>query len=298
MSSRINDGLWAWKQKENNNRMIAFQQGGTAPVERGTVELSYFGGSCFRITSPAGLSVLIDPWRNPPWGNWDWFLYDFPALQVDVAISTHAHFDHDGLHAVSANVLLDRLVGTYAFADVKITGIADKHVSDSSHNVHDWAEMTRRLTNMKTAPPDNWRSFDNSLIVVEVAGLRILHWGDNRPNPPDAVWDQIGHVDIALLPIDGSQHVLSYPQIADVIAQLGTHIIVPHHYYAWDIMTRGSTLLPADEWVRERPDARWLSEGTVALETDYVKGCAGQVIYFGGNVAFAKPDPKANKVGA
>ena len=297
VSSRINDGLWAWKQPDNNNRMIAFQ---SAEPQRaaGEIELAYFGCSSFRITTPAGLTVLIDPWRNPPWGNWDWFLYDFPALQVDVALSTHAHFDHDGLHAVSANVLLDRLVGTYAFADVKITGIADKHVTDSSHNVYDWAEMTRRLTNMVTDPPDNCRSFDNSIILVEVAGLKILHWGDNRPNPPDAVWDMIGQVDIALLPIDGSQHVLSYAQVDKVIGRLQPHIVVPHHYYTWDVMTRGSTLLPADAWVKSRPDPRWLDQGSVKLAPDYVKAQHGKVIYFGGHVAFAKPSTKTDKVGA
>jgi L-ascorbate metabolism protein UlaG (beta-lactamase superfamily) len=297
VSSRINDGLWAWKQPENNNRMIAFQAGKPERTA-GEIELAYFGCSSFRITTPEGLTVLIDPWRNPPWGNWDWFLYDFPALQVDVAVSTHAHFDHDGLHAVSANVLLDRLVGTYAFADIKITGIADKHVTDSSHNVYDWAEMTRRLTNMITDPPNNCRSFDNSIILLEVAGLKILHWGDNRPYPPDAVWDMIGRVDIALLPIDGSQHVLSYAQVDKVIGKLQPHIVVPHHYYTWDVMTRGSTLLPPDEWVKSRPDQRWLDEGSVKLPTDYVKAQHGKVICFGGNVAFAKPSTKADKVGA
>jgi len=299
VSSRINDGLWSWKQKENNNRMIAFQAGGShRAVNAGTIELAYFGCSAFRITSPAGLTVLIDPWRNPPWGNWDWFLFDFPRTEVDVAISTHAHFDHDGLHAVSANVLLDRLVGTYTFADVKITGIADKHVSDSSHNAHDWAEMTRRLTSIETNPPNNWRSFDNSLIVVEVAGLKILHWGDNRPNPPREVWDGIGQVDIALLPIDGSQHVLSYPQVGEVIDKLGARIVVPHHYYVWDVMTRGSTLLAADAWVKSKTHARWLGEGAVTLTPQYVKAQMGTVIYFGEHVAFAKPSVKADKVGA
>lgn len=298
MSSRINDGLWAWKQKENNNRMIAFQAGGLQRGGGGKIELAYFGCSCFRITTPAGLTILIDPWRNPPWGNWDWFLFDFPAIQVDVAISTHAHFDHDGLHGVSANTLLDRLVGTYEFADVRITGIADKHVSDSSHNVYDWAEMTRRLTSMGTTPPDNWRSFDNSMILVETAGLKILHWGDNRPNPPDEVWDRIGKVDIALLPIDGSQHVLSYPQIDNVIERLGARVVVPHHYYVWDVMTRGSTLIAADAWVKSRSDARWLDAGAVKLAPDDVKAQQGKVIYFGENVAFAKPGTRTDKVGA
>ena len=80
VSSRINDGLWAWKQPDNNNRMIALQSG---KPER--------NGRCHRARL---LRVLLvphhhargahrpdRPWRNPPWGNWDWFLYDFPACR-------------------------------------------------------------------------------------------------------------------------------------------------------------------------------------------------------------------------
>jgi len=128
MQDRRNEGLSSWKQKENHNRMIALQERALFVEADGAIELAYFGGSAFKITSPAGLTMMIDPWRNPPWGNWDWYLQDFPNVQVDIGLSTHAHFDHDALHALSANMLLDRLTGTYEFADVKIIGIADKHV--------------------------------------------------------------------------------------------------------------------------------------------------------------------------
>ena len=299
MKDRRHEGSWAWKQSENNNRMIAFADATPAVEETaGGLELAYFGGSCFRLTAPSGLSLLIDPWRNPPWGNWDWYLYDFPPVVVDVALSTHAHFDHDGLHAVSASTVLDRLVGTWQFADVRITGIADKHVSDSSHNAYDWAEMTRRLTAMGTRPPDNWRSFDNSLLIVETGGLRVLHWGDNRPDPPDSVWDRLGQVDIVLLPVDGSQHVLSYGQADRIAERLGARLIVPHHYHIWDLTTRGSTLLPPDPWVNAKPGSRWVAGGSVRLRREDVMSCSGQALCFGEEVAFAKPSTRIGQVGA
>ncbi len=298
MKDRRDEGLWGWKQKENNNRMIALQERALAPGGEGAVVLAYFGGSAFRITSPAGLTIMIDPWRNPPWGNWDWYLYDFPAEEVDIGISTHSHFDHDGLHILRASTLLDRPVGTFTFADVKITGIADKHVSDSSQNVYDWAQKTRALTEVQTTPPDNWRSFDNCMILVEVAGLRILHWGDNRPNPPDHVWDVLGSVDVALLPIDGSQHVLSYDQVEQVASRLAAKVIVPHHYYVWDVTTRGSTLLPPNQWVDARLGSRWLTSGSVVLTKTEIEPHSGQALCFGEHVAFAKPDPKGAKRGA
>jgi L-ascorbate metabolism protein UlaG (beta-lactamase superfamily) len=300
LSKRIDEGLWAWKQTSNNNHMIALQSGQAtaAPAAADApIELAYFGGSAFRITAPSGLTLMLDPWRNLPSGNWDWYLYDFPPERVDIALSTHAHFDHDGVHVLDANVILDRLVGTFSFADVTIHGIADKHVTDSSHNAYDWADKTRRLTGLKTAPPDNCRSFDNSLLLIEVAGLRILHWGDNRPNPPDTVWQRLGAVDIALLPIDGSQHVLSFPQVAQIAARLRAKIVVPHHYAIWDLTTRGSTLLPPDGWMEAQSDRRHLTQGTVSLHPSYVRDQAGLAMCFGEHVAFDKQARRVRPTG-
>ena len=286
MKDRREEGLWAWRQKENNNRMIAFQERELSLATKGAIELAYFGGSAFRITSPAGVTIMIDPWRNPPWGNWDWYLQDFPAVEVDIGISTHAHFDHDGLHFLNANTLLDRPVGTYEFGDVKIIGIADKHVSDNSHNAYNWAELTRRLTTMQTNPPNNCRSFDNCLVVVEVAGMRILHWGDNRPNPPESVWNKISDIDIALLPADGSYHVLSAQHLQEIAQRISAKVIVPHHYAIWNVTTRASTLLPPDPWVDQQKNVRWLDHGSAKLDSAYVKEQAGTVICFGEHVAF------------
>lgn len=298
MKDRSEEGLWAWRQTENHNHMIDLQERSPNSSSDGSVELAFFGGSAFRVTSPAGLTMMIDPWRNPPWGTWNWYLYDFPRVEVDIALSTHAHFDHDGVHLLSANVILDRLIGTYQFADVKITGIADKHVSDSSHNAYDWAEMTRRLTPMRTNPPDNCRSFDNCMLLIEVGGMKILHWGDNRPNPPQRIWDTIGEVDIALLPIDGSQHVLSYAQVDAVAERLKARLIVPHHYGIWDLTTRGSTLLPPDSWMKGRKDAMWTEGGSIRLEPQFVKQQKGRALCFGEHVAFEKPLPAASRKGA
>ncbi len=292
MTDRRNDGLWAWRQTENHNHMMELQAADIAKPSGSAIELGHFGGSAFKITTPAGLTIMIDPWRNPPWGTWDWYHYDFPAEKVDIGISTHAHFDHDGLHMLSAHTLLDRLIGTYEFADVRITGIADKHVSDSTHNVHDWAGLTRRLTNIGTRPPDNWRCFDNCLVLIETAGMRILHWGDNRPDPPEHVWNKIGKIDIALLPIDDSFHVLGPSQIDDIIDRLDAKVVIPHHYFIWDITTRGSTLRSPKQWVDARPDAIWTDTGSIKLEREFVASQRHRVICFGEHVAFNKPDPK------
>ena len=299
MTDRSREGLWAWKQSENNNRMIALQSGEIQPDEKpDVIKLAYFGGSCFRITTPSGMTLMVDPWRNPPWGGWDWYLYDFPRSEVDIGLSTHAHFDHDNLHALHASTLVDRLVGRFEFSDAVVTGIADKHVSDSTHGVYDWAGLTRKLTPMETVPPDNWRSFDNSILVIETAGLRILHWGDNRPNPPEAVWTALGLIDIALLPIDGSQHVLGYEHVATVRDRLKPHITVPHHYFVWNITHRASTLLPPNDWMETSENARFTDSGEIALTAEQVKSEDNLALCFGEKVAFDPSEQLAKKFGS
>ena len=65
----IDTGLSAWRMASNHNRMIDLQRDPPTKVV-GPVELAYFGSSAFRITSPGGITVMVDPWRNFPSRRW------------------------------------------------------------------------------------------------------------------------------------------------------------------------------------------------------------------------------------
>ncbi len=287
--AEIDSGPNAWQSQANHNRMMELQQGTASSSSPGPVELAHFASSAFRVTSPKGLTVMIDPWRNHPKRHWDWYIRDFPMTAVDVGVSTHAHFDHDALNRLDAHVLLDRPIGTFTFLDVTITGIADKHSIDSSAGTYDFVKVHRELHGVDVIPPNNPRSWDNVLVVVETGGLRILHWGDNRHNPPEHVWQRLGRIDVALLPVDGSQHVMSFPATDAIIQRLQPRIVVPHHYYIWDVTQRQSTLMPADTWVKARPH-RLLSEPTTTYTRESLDAltAATRVDFFGDHVAFDK----------
>jgi L-ascorbate metabolism protein UlaG (beta-lactamase superfamily) len=258
------------------------------PAAHSEVELAYFGSSAFRIRSPKGLTIMIDPWRNHPLRNWDWYLADMPMTAVDIGVSTHAHFDHDALNRLDAHVLLERLIGTYQFLDVSITGIPDKHATASGFGLYDFKKVHEQLNGVDIEPPHNPRSWDNCLVVVETAGLRILHWGDNRHDPPPHVWDALGRIDIVLLPVDGSQHVMSFEMTAEIIERLKPRVIVPHHYYIWDLTQRASTLLPADNWVAAQPRSRKLDGAFCRYTFTDLARQEATVDFFGEHVAFDK----------
>ncbi len=291
--TQINNGLNTWQLMSNHNNMIELQKkihnGEALPSDK-SVEIAFFGSSAFRITSPAGISVMCDPWRNFPTRNWDWYFRDFPRVPVDIGVSTHAHFDHDALHRLDANVLIDRLIGTYSFGDVTIRGIADKHETDSSSAIYDFKKIILEFDGIDIAPPNNPRSWDHCLIVIETGELRIVDWGDNRHNPPEEVWDMLGEIDIALLPVDSSRHVMSWDMVEHVIDRLEPKIIVPHHYYIYDVIQRQSTLQTADAWVEARDGAVWLDGPTNTYTPEDIADLERVVHYFGPHVAF---DPAA-----
>ncbi len=278
----VDSGLGAWRLSSNHNRMMDRQ---LSAATDGSVKLAYFGGSAFRITAPSGLTVMIDPWRNLPTGKWDWYFHDFPMTAVDIGVSTHAHFDHDALNRLDASVLLDRLIGRYEFADVAMTGIADKHAIDAAYAAYDFHHINAYFGGQKLTPPDNARSWDNCLIIVETGGLRILHWGDNRHNPGDHIWERLGRIDILLLPVDDSQHVLGNPMVAEVITRIAPRVVVPHHYYVWNVVQRQSTLLPVEKWIADQPAVRRLEQAEVSHQPDALP-VKTTVDYFGDHIAF------------
>lgn len=283
----INSGLTAWQQTSNHNRMIALQEDNSPPPDN-SVEVAYFGSSAFRIKSPLGITVMVDPWRNHPSRTWDWYFHDFPVTEVDIGVCTHAHFDHDALHRLDAHVLLDRLIGTYTFKDVTITGIAEKHAIDSSCCVYDFKKIHKHVHGVDIEPPDNPRSWDHCLIVVETGAIRILHWGDNRPDPPDSVWAALGRIDIVLVPVDNSQHVMGHRAVDAIIERLRPRVIVPHHYYIWDMVQRQSTLQSPDVWVDKRDKTVRLDGPTIEYRAEEIAKLDGVVHYFGDYVAFDK----------
>jgi L-ascorbate metabolism protein UlaG (beta-lactamase superfamily) len=281
-AQQANTGSVAWKQPGNNKHVLELQAGKTGPSE-GEVTLEYWGHCAIKITSPLGLTLLFDPWRNDPSGYWGvWFPKEFSMPVVDIGLSTHTHFDHDAIDRVQATMLLDRVIGTYEFADVRIVSVADKHACMAPG----WYKWTNAIAEFgaKACPPDNPGHMDMVTYVVEVAGLRILIWGDNRHNPPDDVWQRWGRIDVLTLPVDGSQHILSYDQGNAIVERLKPKVVIPTHYLCEGTMLTLSTLQNADEWVGMQKSKRNLDSSTLKLAAKDVAAMDREFLYFGSNV--------------
>lgn len=283
LSTAVNAGPTAWKQVKNNNEIIAKQKAGMLdPTAAGEVTIDFYGHAAFKMTSPGGLTLLFDPWRNDPSGYWGvWFPEDFPEIEVDAILSTHAHFDHDATEQPNGQMILDRMSGEYQFTDVRVTGLADKHTCEAPG----WYKWTDAMPEFgqPQCEPDNYHHLDNNIYLLETGGLRIAVWGDNRHNPNDHVWDALTDIDVLVLPVDSSQHILSYEQATNIVNRINPHVVIPEHYLTKGASITLTTLGSAEEWTTKQPKHTMLDSGTLKLTPESVADMDRHVMYFGDN---------------
>jgi L-ascorbate metabolism protein UlaG (beta-lactamase superfamily) len=274
------EGSRAFTFQENNNKLIQMQQQGGDPGRAGNVKVEYYGHSAFKITSPEGITVLFDPWRNDPTGFWGkWFFTDFPEIPVDITVSTHAHFDHDAVHRPHALIVLERPIGEFALADVEITGLADKHSCATAEH-HKWDQLSA-AQNITTCPPSNPLGFDNDIQILRTGGLRIAIWGDNRPKPDPFLDDKLRNVDVLILPIEGSKTLLTYDEVDAIIRKYHPKAVIPAHYLVRGLSTDVSGLQSAEDWVKTQSDVRRVEGGELVLSATELSGANRRVYYFG-----------------
>jgi L-ascorbate metabolism protein UlaG (beta-lactamase superfamily) len=277
-SGRSVDTSPAW----NDNSLITVQKNGGDPTRSGDVKIEFYGHDAFKVTSPVGLTVLTDPWRNDSTGLYPkWFLNEFPAIRVDIILSTHAHFDHDAVERPKGLVVLERLVGQFKLGDIEITGLADKHKCEPAPA--DKPDSASADLHVETCPPNNVIAFDNAIQIIETGGLRIAIWGDNRATPDPALDHYLKNVDVLILPIES---ILTRAEVDAIVGKYNPKTVIPAHYFLNGLTTDISGLESTDGWVNDQEkvhhaDVRRLDSADLTLNAAALKGSHHRVYYFG-----------------
>lgn len=218
------------------------------------IAIEYIAHACFRITSPSGKQLLIDPFASRVWIG-----YDYPdGIDSDAVLITHPHYDHDG--GVSRDhtppwpdtMTVWREPGRYALSDFEILGVMGKHAD----------------------PYGKEFGQTNTIWLLEVAGLRIAHIGDNGPLSEDAA-AEIGTVDILMMPIDSEFHILKEHEIQAILEQLSPGILVPMHYRLGDLEPDADSpddLGGIDGWLTARNNVRRLNTHQATISLDELPG--------------------------
>lgn len=207
----------------------------------GQATVEYIAHAAFRIRSPTGTQVIIDPFADRVWLG-----YDFPdGLDADAVLITHPHYDHDAGERMGrpfpwgTDVEVVRDPGSYTVGDIVIRGIEGKHAD----------------------PYGKEFGQTNTIFVLEVAGLRIAHLGDNGPLTEANVL-ALGHVDILMMPADAQYHILSAEATEANLAAVRPRVLIPMHHRHPDLETspdEPEDLGPIDPWLEGRSNVERLA---------------------------------------
>ncbi len=198
------------------------------------MNLTYYGHCAFRFDTPGGLSVVADPYRNQ--ADRYWFTRQFPDVACDIGLITHAHFDHAAAGRLPESASTLRMPGEFAAADLRIRGIGDYH-----------------------SGPPRLSDFPNIMFRLETDGLTFLHLGDNRAHWPPEVTRAVGNIDVLLVTVDDSIHLLTYDEVDSLIHRLQPRIVIPMHYAIPGLTAPESGLLPPEQWLERQPAVRRLA---------------------------------------
>ena len=203
----------------------------------GPLTLNYYGHCAFQWVTEAGLRVLADPYRNIE--ERYWFTHLFPDVACDLGLITHAHFDHDAAERLPEGSSLIRMPGEFAHRDVTVRGVLDLHSGAS------------RL-----------RDFPNVMYRLETGGISFLHLGDNRADWPTDVARSIGEIDVLMVTVDDSNHLLSYAEVDALIQRLEPRVVIPMHYQIPGLMADDTGLEPPEGWLATQPRVKRLNGHT------------------------------------
>ena len=189
--------------------------------------LTYYGHCSFMWRTARGFTVIADPYRNQK--GFYWFTRKFPNVDCDLALVTHAHFDHDAVNRLPEDAPVLRTPGYFQYEDMPVKGVLDWHSGQwTSEQLLD--EATRMTPKQILDRHFALGNIPNVMFLLEANGIRFLHIGDNRADWPEDVRQAVGQVDVLMVTVDDSCHLLSYQQVNRLIDQLKPRVVVPMHY--------------------------------------------------------------------
>jgi L-ascorbate metabolism protein UlaG (beta-lactamase superfamily) len=176
-----------------------------AALNADQVRISFAGHSTFLIESPQLVRIATDYNDSVR-----------PALLPDIVTMNHAHTTHYTDHPdPGIKHVLRGWAGHEKPARIDMT-YKDVRVRNVPTNIRTWGGETER--------------HGNSIFIYEIANLCIAHLGHLHHTLTQAQLDEIGRVDVVMVPVDGGM-TLDLSGMVEVLHALKAPLMIPMHYF-------------------------------------------------------------------
>ncbi len=156
------------------------------------------GHSCFKIKGRQA-TIVTDPY-SPDLG------YSLGKLNASIVTISHQHPGHSFTAGVGGNPRAITGPGEYEISNVLVIGVATFHDEDRG-----------KIRGANTA------------YLIEIDEISICHLGDLGHVLTDEQVEELGNVDVLLVPVGGVSTIDS-PVAAEIVRQLEPKAVIPMHY--------------------------------------------------------------------
>ncbi|MBI2848180.1 MAG: MBL fold metallo-hydrolase [Chloroflexi bacterium] len=162
------------------------------------MEINWLGHSCFNIKGNSA-TIITDPY-SPDSG------YSMGQQSAQIVTVSHQHPCHSFVQAVAGSPRLITRPGEYEVSGVLIIGVATFHDREGGQS-----------------------RGKNNVYLTEIDEVFVCHLGDLGHTLTASQLEEIGRVDVLLLPVGGVS-TIDATLAAEVVRQLEPKIVIPMHY--------------------------------------------------------------------
>jgi L-ascorbate metabolism protein UlaG (beta-lactamase superfamily) len=180
------------------------------------MEISWLGYSCFRLKGK-NTTVITDP-CPPELG------YSLDKSTANIVTVSHKHVNHSYVQGVSGDPKQIMGPGEYEVGGVLIIGLSSFHDAEEGKTLG-----------------------KNTVYAIEIDDVTVCHLGDiGHPLSPAQI-EELGNVDVLLVPV-GGVNTISASQAAALVRSIEPKIVIPMHYKT---LTLNKELDNVDKFLKE-----------------------------------------------
>jgi L-ascorbate metabolism protein UlaG (beta-lactamase superfamily) len=191
------------------------------------MKIKWYGHAAFLVTSDQGVKIITDPYESGAYGGQ--LAYGKIKDQVDIAITSHDHADHNDTKSLPGSPQIVKGSGSKTVKGISFKGISTYH--DSSKGSERGA---------------------NTIFTFSVDGIRICHLGDLGHTLSNKELAEVGAVDILLIPVGGC-YTIDPKEATHVAEQIKPKVLIPMHYKTEKC---GFPIAPVEDFLKGKPNLK------------------------------------------
>ena len=214
-------------------------------------QLTWYGHAAFKIATPAGNVLLIDPWLTNP--IFEKGKDELAALKrVDLILLTHGHSDHVGDAVEIGKRTRAKLVSTYDLCEAMKMALGyPAEQADNDTTGHFGGQLTLLDGDVSVCFVPAWHGSGVSkddksppvyagnpsgLVITVRDGPTIYHTGDTAFFSDIARVSDYNQIDIMLVCI-GDHFTMGPVRAADAVKLVNPRRVIPMHYGTFPVLT-------------------------------------------------------------